>query len=86
MTSLLLTECVYCLKVCAATQKKSLAGLDNIATDGTSSIHTLHQVVEKLAEAGKIYSFVLEEVTMHTQHPTRNKQQTFNKANVQLEL
>ena len=80
MTSLLLTECVYCLKVCAASQKKSLAGLDNIATDGTSSIHTLHQVVEKLAEAGKIYSFVLEEVNAHS---TPNSKQA---ANVQLEL
>ncbi|XP_078382539.1 uncharacterized protein LOC144665220 [Oculina patagonica] len=48
------------LQVCAASQKKSLAGLDNVATDGASSFNTLNDVVGKLAEAGMPQSWAKE--------------------------
>ncbi|XP_074619602.1 uncharacterized protein LOC141878528 [Acropora palmata] len=41
------------LKLCAASQKKSLAGLDNITTEGISSMQTLHNVVSQLGKAGR---------------------------------
>ena len=35
-------------------QQKSLSGLDNIATEGSSAFQTLHDVAAKLSKPGKI--------------------------------
>jgi len=47
------------LKLCAASQKKSLAGLDNITTEGISSMQTLHNVVSQLGKAGRECKHIL---------------------------
>ncbi|XP_064653010.1 uncharacterized protein LOC135503381 [Lineus longissimus] len=40
------------IQVCAASQKKSLAGLDNIAAEGSQAFDSLIHVVEQLGECG----------------------------------
>ena len=41
------------LQVCAASQKKSLAGLDNIAAEGSFAFDSLINVVDMLGECGR---------------------------------
>ncbi|CAH3107506.1 unnamed protein product, partial [Porites lobata] len=40
------------LKICAASQKKSLAGLDNVTSEGASAFDTLERVVETMTSLG----------------------------------
>ncbi|CAH3019314.1 unnamed protein product [Porites evermanni] len=44
------------LQICAASQKKSLAGLDNIAAEGSQAFDTLEDVVNRLGKLGKLSS------------------------------
>ena len=45
---------VIILQICAASQKKSLAGLDNIATEGSQAFDTVEDVVNRLRKVGKL--------------------------------
>jgi hypothetical protein len=52
-TCLIFILICYCCKECAASHQKSLSGLDNIATEGSSAFQTLHDVAAQLSKAGK---------------------------------
>lgn len=43
----------YLTQICAASQKKSLAGLDNVTSEGASAFENLEEIVQKMASLGK---------------------------------
>ncbi|XP_064631618.1 uncharacterized protein LOC135489918 [Lineus longissimus] len=46
------------IQVCAASQKKSLAGLDNVVSEGTDAFETLHETINTLGECGHSSSWI----------------------------
>ncbi|XP_078349911.1 uncharacterized protein LOC144634762 isoform X2 [Oculina patagonica] len=46
------------LKICAASQKKSLAGLDNVTSEGASAFENLEEIVQKMASLGASLQWV----------------------------